>query len=278
MKKIFLSILIGLFFCKSIYPFDPDVPGGVPVNGLQCTIKADRETYISGEPIIIEYTLKNVGEKPLILFAGDIPQVIYAGLNVISLSDKKKSPLRKLIFWEERDGVAKEEFITLKHNETYITTVDIINWYHTIRYPGKYEITALYRSDFNYYDCEGNPFGSKESIKRISPIPIDAWTGEIKSNSIIIEVMEVETGFTTTKGRIILGMDIKEVKEILGEPGVRRVKDGYTEEIRLDGYIIGKGYRVKNLHYRLYNKSGNVEKAFSIFFYNDKVEDWEILK
>lgn len=280
MKRAFLlTTLTVIFFCLHAYSLDSNISGGEVVNGLQLTIKANKETYVSGEPIIIEYTLKNVTEKPLIFYL-EGAHLLYALIDMINIVDKEKQPVKILILYERPICYSKDYFITLKPKDTWSATKDITAWYHTIRYPGKYEIIASYLNNLDYYNCQGNPFGSEESVKRLPDTHIDAWTGEVKSNSIIVIKYEGETSFVTPKGRINLGMDIKEVKEILGIKDfgriVRRSADG-TEEIEMKGYSTHKD-SFCTISYRFYDRYDSVVKSFEIFLRNDKVIDWKSKK
>lgn len=261
-KNIFLFLI--LLFCQPV--FSADV-------GLEYMIKANKEIYTAGQPVILEFVLKNVSDKPLILFIGDIDYNIYMGLKIINITERDKQPVIKLLFWEKRGCVAKGEFITLKPNETYKTSEDISKYYYKIRHPGKYKIMLSYSNGYGYYDCEGNAFGKNKQLPRTN---IDAWKGKVQSNSVTIEIKEGEASFMTSIGRISLGMDIKEVKNILGEKnGIRKDKAGDMEVIA-DTHTVG-GNKFDTLAYRFYGEWGDLEKSFVIFFYNGKVIDWETL-
>lgn len=256
-KNIFLFLI--LLFCQPV--FSADV-------GLECTIKANKEIYTAGEPVIIEFVLKNVSDKPLTLFVGNIQLNVYTNMEITNISGRDKQPVKKSISRCGKKHLPIEEFISLKPNEAYKTSLDISNCYYKIRFPGKYKITVRYNNFKDYYYF-------KRDIS-LSRTPIDIWKGKVYSSPIIIEIKEGETSFVTPKGRINLEMGIQEVKNILGEKkGFSKEKDG-EKEMKEESFTRGTD-KLDILTYKFYSGWGDLEKSFVIFFYNGKVIDWETL-
>ncbi|MDI6603282.1 MAG: hypothetical protein QME57_04220 [Patescibacteria group bacterium] len=147
------------------------------VNGLQFTIKSDKKVYEIGEPVKIEFKLKNVGEEGIHLYTS----------RLIAFIQLKIEPNSKRIEYWEREmppvpPPKKEDFYFLQPQEAYLINIEDLqtgNVHYKIVESGMYNITAILRLHNNYYS------GVYVDGKKIG---LDAWTGTINSNTIIIEI------------------------------------------------------------------------------------------
>lgn len=181
---------------------------------LKATIKSDRKVYEVGEPIKVEFRLENTGLEPIIVLREFIP--ITLEFEILDEQGKNKGESGMYtIGW----GIGKNDFIEIKpqsfYSQRFILThafksktedgeeISFLYWKHFAEFyyyfdsphadspfplevarnqevlPGKYRITAHYKNDCQYYK-EGRFIHRK--------VRVNAWTGELTSNTITITV------------------------------------------------------------------------------------------
>ena len=151
-------------------------------------LEADTNVYKQGEKIKLAYTIKNIGDS----------SIFYFDRNFVNARDKSGntvfiSPSEMLVRADWRES--KSEYILLapgdKISHTYsydmISIIDpetnevFLPVLGTIYF--QYKVTRLEEDNF-YYDFKN------EHIEATTKIPIDAWTGTLESNEVIIELIE----------------------------------------------------------------------------------------
>lgn len=164
---------------------------GIPVNGLQLTIKLDKKVYTMGskEVISIEGKLKNVEKEDIWIRKSN--DEIAESVWWYEISDGPQGGIQK----KEADKrlqpsvPTKDDFLSLRPQKSYLF-VGATKWtsaahltfnnsrsgYYVsllLTKPGKYEIKLKYNNE-----QAGEKFGIK------------VWTGEVVSNTITIEIKE----------------------------------------------------------------------------------------
>ncbi|MDD4953670.1 MAG: hypothetical protein PHG40_02050 [Candidatus Omnitrophica bacterium] len=276
MKKLIMLVLVSFFCqCAPAFSFDSDPTEPSSGDGLELTIRVSRKAYLAGEPIPLEYTLRNVSQQQLMFYLRDRRALLYNSIDLISIADSQKRPLKKVILFEQPDCYLRDDFVILGPQDEWSENVDLMDLYHPIRYPGEYEISATYANNLDYYNCQDTPVG----IKQIGDTHIDTWRGKIASNSIIIEIKEAEKEFLVPEGKVVLGMDIEEVKKMLRIGNYTQISRGIpegTEEVELSGYYSALDGNITTLKRRLYDFKGGAQgEDFGIFFRNGRVLTWE---
>jgi len=153
------------------------VETGSAIDGLQLTIKSDREVYKVGEEIKIELILENISEEEIVVCTVWLPS-----LNMEFKVTRDGEKIEPIVIIYELAPLKREDYVKLKPGENIIKSFDISK-YVPIDKSGNYNIKVSYNNWYNwYYDESEGELGDK--------ISIDAWTGTLTSNSITIEVID----------------------------------------------------------------------------------------
>jgi len=171
MKKIALAIT--LLFLSVTIGYCQDQP-------LQLIIKSDKQVYGVGEPIYVDYQIRNLSNEdiklvPMFSENNDIDPMQFAG-DFILMGGRLKEPVQVSsggIYWPESSiggavVIKKVEFYSKKIN---ILTIESQRY---LKQPGKYMIYAKYN------------WGKHWNSLAMS----DCWKGALTSNAITIEVKE----------------------------------------------------------------------------------------
>jgi hypothetical protein len=173
------------------------IEGGTPVNGLQLTIRSDKKEYNLREQITIMFRLRNVGREDIYI-CKNFEWAPYS----YEITGPKGPIKAETLSWEPKESVpplTKDAFTLLKPNKSYIVktvgeygegindegiifsaqvgTCTRSSW--ILSKTGKYQIKIVYgNSPHISAENDGKKFGLK------------AWTGEVVSNTITIEIKE----------------------------------------------------------------------------------------
>ncbi len=168
--------------------------GGTPVNCLQLTIRSDKKVYSLGtdKGIHIELRLRNVGKEAFSVLQGKNDRLWVSYFYEI---DGPKGRIQPGSIWKDMQHrkPRKDDFVLLRSQEKYISKdigslnsrdksfgfwisdipkmATFVTWELTT--PGVYKIKIQYKNE-----DERKDFGLK------------AWTGEVTSNTITIEIKE----------------------------------------------------------------------------------------
>ena len=161
---------------------------GEPVNGLQLSIATNQSTWVLGEPITIEATLRNVGDHAIVDAFGDL-QETFAPTHAISWA----SHTWGLNFEEPGTGkpvlgpttthrgvrkVSQGQFVYLEPNQTFVKHLT----YTLTSFPaGRYTTYVAYHPSVITHPM------LEEEVRKFGFTP---WQGSVRSNSITIEVVE----------------------------------------------------------------------------------------
>ena len=148
------------------------------VGGLQCRLVAQKNEYTAGEPILVEFQLRNSAEGPLVVYQGYHTLVTTS----FDIRDHKgdKAEYRGYI-----SGVGllyptllpgTNEHLDRTGYYTCGKSFDLSQEYE-ISSPGTYEVSAV------FHGREGGPVDPKLEANEI---PV--WTGQLNSNTIEIKV------------------------------------------------------------------------------------------
>lgn len=165
-RSILLSII--LFLAPPL-----DAADSQPAQeGLEFTIKSEKEVYNERDDIHIEIRVKNIENKPILFFTG-VPRPWVLSFNITAKNTGRKFEQIEL---GEKLAISKSDFLTLKRNEVYTRTINIASEYtYNVNAPGEYGIFAIYR-------YETDDFG-----KRLFGFD-NVWKGVLISNVINIKI------------------------------------------------------------------------------------------
>jgi hypothetical protein len=140
---------------------------------LEIQLRTIRDSYAKGEPVEVELVLTNRSEAPCTVnkrMAIYVEQM--ADNNWEVKFDITFPPGKRLIRGAliRREGLKKDDFTVLPAGESLHKTLNLSR-YNWLELPGTYQIKALYHNSVT-----GQEFG------------VEAWTGEINSNSISFQV------------------------------------------------------------------------------------------
>jgi hypothetical protein len=170
MKKALITLCCALLLLSSISAgYCEDQP-------LQLTIKSDKQIYELGKQISIEVTLENVSKKEIIVCTRWLLSI---NIDFQVTSDGKKIETSPL-YYKPQPPFVREDYVTLKPTEKTNQTFYLLG-YVDIKKIGIYEIKGFYGNYFKSYST---------SVLKDTPTDIDAWTGRIASNTIIIKVKD----------------------------------------------------------------------------------------
>jgi hypothetical protein len=180
MIKRIISIFISLWLLGSICKAE---------NNLQLSIKVDKKSYNSGDYITIEYTFINTGKDKLALCVYDIEHRI----KVSTIFELSKNIRLKLKDWTKRKMpiVTKDDFNFLKTGEKHkieIAFKTVLDQKDTWRY-----IKASRENKYSWREgdiiLENGTYEISCNFINIKEQPVkNAWTGNISSNAINIEI------------------------------------------------------------------------------------------
>ena len=158
----------------------------IPVKGLQAFIKTSKKTYKYKEDIKIEYILKNVGSKDLIILHDEprIDEDLYLCGYTLKITDLIG---RNAIYKEHeiaeniRRFPEKSDFKRLKPEESVRGVIKNLKFHLNKTYfpqaSGKYKITFI---------CEKGKVANKYGKK----FNLTPWTGKIVSNILEIKIID----------------------------------------------------------------------------------------
>lgn len=168
-RKIVLTIVVLLLIVSAGY---------CQTQPLQLTIKSDKQVYEVGEPIYVDYQIRNLSNEdiklvPMFSENNDIDPMQFAG-DFILMGGRLKESVQVSsggIYWPESSiggavVIKKVEFYSKKIN---ILTIESQRY---LKQPGKYMIYAKYNWGKHWDSLDMR----------------DCWKGALVSNTITIEV------------------------------------------------------------------------------------------
>jgi len=180
-NKIFLCLLLISFLLGCLIPQRLGAQ-------IIVTLKADTNIVKLEDDIQLTYTIENVGDSSIYYFDRSfITAKLEDGKTIEVL------PVELFVRADMRES--KSEYVLLEPEDSISHTYSYrIVWSYdpetreAIRIlPGKiyfkYKVTRTKEENF-YYDFE------HEHIHATTKIPIDAWTGTLESNEVIVELVE----------------------------------------------------------------------------------------
>jgi hypothetical protein len=183
-QKMFFAILLAYCFflmgCEPIVKHDPK-------NVLLFEISSDKQIYRMDEKIWLTVSLTNQSDDPILVYA-KFSFVDYKAPSSVSLGFLQiLDPTGKIVISNpdihaEINWVpAKDDFVTLRPNQSTPRSFYISSDTHELTGIGTYKVWAVYANLFDPGDVAAN---SEDA--RI------AWKGELTSNTISIEIQPRE--------------------------------------------------------------------------------------
>jgi RNA polymerase sigma factor (sigma-70 family) len=194
----------------------PKPPALKPVGGLKLTLSADKAQTVmnaegsNAEPVKLQFTFTNVGDKPLKLDMSPLPYLVGTELEVTGPDPKSVRFVRKEAEFQLRAARA-EDFHLLKPGEKWTRTIHFPTeefcWGHYyLLKPGEYRIRATYK------------------LPKESPTPLakGSWTGTVFSNPFVLKVLRnPEPDRGGPWGKAVDGMAARLVAQpryVIGQP------------------------------------------------------------
>ncbi|GEM_PF-3405923 len=178
MKRTVLGIFILFLITTVSY-------GQEPQEGLQLTIKSDKQTYEMGEEINIEASIKNTGKDAVKIYSPD-----YWGTSEIVVTNSKGMIMKPRGIKVER--VAFDEFMIIPSGESRTHAFNNLMWFHcggAWQFLGDAQLPA---DSYKIYVTVTNPpvVHCHDSNKQFEKTDL---SGTITSGAIPIEVVERKT-------------------------------------------------------------------------------------
>ncbi len=171
---------------------------GATVNGLRCSISADKSVYEVGEQIDVTFQLENIGEQPIYQKAWELTAAIY---------EDGKATVYKVTSWlamfslelrahNGREYIFSDMYRGHEPPSTYLTLLPgldlrekstVSSWYgysdriranSILALPGQYQLTACYSNR--------GKVGRGPGLPEVRAL----WTGELRSNTITVTVVQ----------------------------------------------------------------------------------------
>lgn len=185
--RFVLTVLMLLFLGTAITQCGTNAIGGndkaewtEAVSGLQCRLLIQKNEYALGEPIIVDFELRNASNKTLLVYQGYTTEVTTS-------FDIRDHNGKKLVYCGYASGLGTCFPTILPGNNyqkghpgqyKYGESFDIATEYAILK-SGRYKVTALFRA------------GKWNLVEpKVEAEGIDVWSGVLKSNTIKIDVTE----------------------------------------------------------------------------------------
>lgn len=155
----------------------------VPSTGnLKVTLAAQKETLKLGDPLEVTYTVENEGARPVVFFDRSF---VLAGIN----DDEPQLLFPMELLWRADWRECRGDYVTIEpHGKlTHAYTYGLPPILASTPPPFPWKVRLFFKvtraaADNFYYDFE------HEHIEATTKIPIEAWTGTLSSNEVVITV------------------------------------------------------------------------------------------
>jgi hypothetical protein len=167
-------IIIWLIICL-IGCVNPSAKTGKPTNGLEGTIKSNKMEYKEGEDVIIDFTLKNISDKPIRIFE----RMENKGYLFHILSFAQDKQMKSFVKVYKRGISDSPVFRTIEPGKKYTIQLNPTgkgeqsgDWKIELE-PGTYRVEGIYGYNKDSF------FGDQ-----------GVWCGGLRTNGINIKIIE----------------------------------------------------------------------------------------